>query len=248
MRSANFKVQCKEAARVKPSLASTELNREGKLHDSMQKDGTANHRTNSRCIGRVASLAAEFTATRVKPGGRRTAAKAKASRCTQGCSKGNTELKSWAEPGSKSFTTQFTGDGAGKTAPPPNKLDRVATSRLNRKEGDAVKPSRPRFFSKLPSCPNIPAQFSVSNRQAIHFFIGVPVYCHLAESFVGFPGAARRMSRLGPLRARNGLYACSDRRRSRSCAQGRLQYCLASTLRRLSKPPMAKKQLRKQGN
>jgi hypothetical protein len=122
MRSANFKVQCKEAARVKPSLASTELNREGKLHDSMQKDGTANHRTNSRCIGRVASLAAEFTATRVKPGGRRTAAKAKASRCTQGCSKGNTELKSWAEPGSKSFTTQFTGDGAGKTAPPPNNL------------------------------------------------------------------------------------------------------------------------------
>ena len=60
MRSANFKVQFKEAARVKPSLASTELNREGKLHDSMQKDGTAKYRTNSHCIGRVAGFAAEF--------------------------------------------------------------------------------------------------------------------------------------------------------------------------------------------
>jgi hypothetical protein len=40
MRSANFKVQFKEAARVKPSLASAELNREEELHDSMQKDGT----------------------------------------------------------------------------------------------------------------------------------------------------------------------------------------------------------------
>ena len=37
------------------------------------------------------------------------------------------------------------------------------------------------------------------------------------------------MSRLGPLQARYGLYACSDRRRSRSCTQGRLQYSKVSS-------------------
>jgi len=34
----------------------------------MQKDGAAKHRANSDCVGRVASFAAEFAATRVKPG------------------------------------------------------------------------------------------------------------------------------------------------------------------------------------
>jgi hypothetical protein len=67
----------------------------------MQKDGTAKYRTNSHCVGRVARFAAKFTATRVKPGGRRTAAKQKlhgalkdAARVTPSCNHGlNQEVR-----------------------------------------------------------------------------------------------------------------------------------------------------------
>jgi len=49
------------------------------------------------------------------------------------------------------FTNQFTRGGPGKTEPPSPELRQEAkASRINRKEGDTAKPSRPHFFASAP--------------------------------------------------------------------------------------------------
>jgi hypothetical protein len=123
----------------------------------MQKGGTAKHRTYSHCVGRVASFAAEFVATRVKPGGFWTKRKQE----LHGALKDAARVKpscTHDELGSTSFTTQLTGYGVGKTAPAPNNL--IGKHELRASiEKRATRSHRVAldFSFTLPSCPKIPA-------------------------------------------------------------------------------------------